>query len=372
MIYYVVFLCTIIIYRLFFCIIIGESWQHLRTQLTTDLTSPRTIATFLPEVEEIVEDWCNLLELKRNDEGQVQNLEQLGSRLGLEATCALVLGRRMGFLLPGGESETARRLAAAVHSHFIASRDTYYGLPFWKLFSTPSYLRLVKSEEDIYSLALELIESADDSTRESAIFQSVLHAEIDDREKTAAIVDFIAAGIHTLSNSLLFLLYLIGSHEKVQEKLIEELRHSSHTSYLRACVAESFRLLPTANCLARITEKEAELGGHRLNAGSVVLCHTGLACRDERNFSNANEFRPERWLDEEKIATAAAATFLVTPFGIGRRACPGKRFVEQILPIILANTVKRFIIECNEPLEIEFEFLLAPKSPVCINFIDRQ
>lgn len=350
----------------------GESWQHLRTQLTTDLTSPRTIATFLPEVEEIVEDWCNLIELQRDDQGRVENLEHLGSRLGLEATCALVLGRRMGFLLPGGESETAKRLAAAVHNHFIASRDTYYGLPLWKLFPTPSYSRLVKSEEDIYSLALELIEGADDSTRESAIFQSVLRADVDDREKTAAIVDFIAAGIHTLSNSLLFLLHLIGSHSEVQETLFKELTESTSSSYLKACVNESFRLLPTANCLARITEQEMELGGYQLNAGSVVLCHTGIACRDERNFPFGDKFRPERWLGDEKAVTAAAGTYLVTPFGIGRRACPGKRFVEQVLPVVLASTAKRYLITCNEPLELEFEFLLAPKSPVSINFTDRQ
>lgn len=278
----------------------------------------------------------------------------------------------MGFLLPGGESATSIRLASAVHQHFLASRDTYYGLPFWKLFPTRSYQELVRSEEDIYSLALELIATADEATRESAVFQSVLKAEIDDREKTAAIVDFIAAGIHTLSNSLIFLLHLIGFHQEVQEKLYDEITHSSSTSYLKACVLESFRLLPTANCLARITEEEMELGGHKLPAGSVILCHTGLACRDERNFNKPLEFRPERWLDDEKAATAAASTYLVVPFGVGRRICPGKRFVEQVLPIILRETVKNYVIKCDKPLELEFEFLLVPKSPVCMSFTDRQ
>jgi ecdysone 20-monooxygenase len=44
----------------------------------------------------------------------------------------------------------ANKLANAVKGHFCASRDTFYGLPFWKVFPTPSYRLLVKSEEEIY------------------------------------------------------------------------------------------------------------------------------------------------------------------------------------------------------------------------------
>lgn len=350
--------------------ILGQTWQYLRTTLTSELTSPRTMASFTSIIEEIADDWSNLLKLHRTPNGQIYNLEKLSSRLGLEATCALVLGRRMGFLLPDGESESTRRLANAVHEHFIACRDTYFGLPFWKLYETPGYKRLVKSEEEIYTLALELIQSADESTRESAIFQSVLKADIDEREKTAAIVDFIAAGIHTLGNSLVFLLHCIGSQLNVQNKLAEDLA-ANGTSYLKACVNETFRYVPTANVLARIAEQDLELSGYRVSKGSILLCHTGLACRDNNNFKDANEFKPERWLGEEKIATVTSATHLVIPFGIGRRACPGKRFIEQVLPIVLANTVQNFILSTEKPLELQFEFLLAPKGPITLTFKDR-
>ncbi|KAF2901913.1 hypothetical protein ILUMI_04269 [Ignelater luminosus] len=198
----------------------GVTWQNLRTGLTTELTSPRTIASFLPQIEQISDDWCNLIRQHRNNQGNIINLKPLAERLGLEATCALVLGRRMGFLLQEDVSETAQQLAEAVHHHFLACRDTFYGLPFWKLWPTKSYNRLAASEDAIYTLALKLIESADEETRESAIFQSVLHAPIDEREKTAAIVDFIAAGIYTLGNSLVFVLYLISKHANCQKKTV--------------------------------------------------------------------------------------------------------------------------------------------------------
>lgn len=380
----------------------GEMWHYLRNSLTSELTSPRTIANFQDEVDKIADDWCHLIRHHRSSNGLVENLEILAGRLGLEAICSLVLGRRMGFLLPEGESEICKKLAEAVHSHFKACRDTYYGLPLWKLYPTDAYNRLVQSEEAIYDLALELVRKADDSTKESVVFQSVLNANVDENEKTAAMVDFIAAGIHTLGNSLVFLLYLISRHEKCQHKIFEELtnfdnnveRITSHLDtiahnnnintklnnatnannkpYLKACVSESFRLLPTANCLARIIESPVEVtGGFRLPSGSVILCHTGLACRDDRNFTKAEEFKPERWISDGKQETSSAATFLVLPFGVGKRACPGKRFIEQVLPSILASTIRNFDLNSTKDMQLQFEFILSPKGPIEMTFTDR-
>ncbi|XP_018577799.1 ecdysone 20-monooxygenase [Anoplophora glabripennis] len=345
----------------------GEKWHFLRTNLTTDLTSPRTISSFLPQVQDIAEDWCCLLKELRNSNDEISNLEQLVEQVGLETSCALVLGRRMGFLLQKDISETARQLAEAVHQHFISTRDTYFGLPIWKIFNTPAYSKLAESEDIIYTLALELICTADEATKESAVFQSVLRADIDEREKTAAIVDFIAAGIHTLKNSLVFLLYLIAKHPETQEKILGD----SSKTYLKACVTEMFRVLPTANCLARVTEEDLELSGYRINAGSVLLCHTGIACKDERNFKNATEFYPDRWLNEQRSQTSSNATFLVTPFGVGKRICPGKRFIEQVLPLILEHTIRRFELRTVKPMELQFEFLVSPKGPTSMIFKDR-
>nr|UYL69089.1 cytochrome P450 314a1 [Colaphellus bowringi] len=345
----------------------GKIWHHLRTSLTPELTSPKTISSFLPQVHDIADDWCNLIRQQRESHHVINYLQDIVGRLGLETSCALVLGRRMGFLLTGEESESARKLADTVHQHFISTRDTYFGLPVWKLFETPSYKKLAESEDTIYKLALELIRTADESTQDSAVFQSVIQADIDDREKTAAIVDFIAAGIHTLKNSLLFLLYLIAKHPGTQEKILED----SSKAYLRACIMESFRILPTANCLARVTEEDLELSGYKVNAGSVLICQTGVACKNDKYFPNATQFRPERWLDKEKPQTSSNATFLVIPFGAGRRICPGKRFIEQVLPIILEKTLRNFVIEVSVPLELQFEFLLSPKGPMSMVFKDR-
>ncbi|XP_030752134.1 ecdysone 20-monooxygenase [Sitophilus oryzae] len=345
----------------------GEKWHYLRTSLTTALTSPKTIQNFLPEVEAIADDWCHLLETKRDPNGRISNLEELAGKLGLEVTCTLVLGRRMGFLIDDQVCPTAQKLSDTVKSNFAACRDTYFGLPFWRWVPTKSYKRLCDSEKAIYELASELIRTADESTRESAVFQSVLKANIDEREKKSAIVDFLAAGIHTLKNSLLFLLYQVALSPESQEKIITD----DTNTFSKACSMETFRISPTAHCVARITECDLELSGYHVPAGSVVLCQTALACKNDDYFKEAKKFRPERWLDDEKNETAANATYLVTPFGYGRRICPGKRYIEQILPIFLEKVVKKFKIHVDEPMEEEFEFLLSPKGNVSMYFNNR-
>jgi ecdysone 20-monooxygenase len=55
----------------------------------------------------------------------------------------------MGFLEHEVDA-TAYRLGAAVKRHFCAMRDTFYGLPFWKVFPTRPYRQFVESEEEIY------------------------------------------------------------------------------------------------------------------------------------------------------------------------------------------------------------------------------
>ena len=320
------------------------------------------------QIEQIAEDFCGLIRYERNTEGKILFIDQLARRLGLEVMCALVLGRRMGFLLPEYLNDTSRQLAYAVQNHFLACRDTYFGLPLWKIFPTKAYKLLVKSDEAIYDIVSQLVSTADESVKESVIFQSILGANIDEKEKTVAIVDFISSGIQTLGNTFIFMLHSVGMRRDLQDKILTE---ETKESYLKACRNETFRLLPTANCLARVTEKDLELSGYTIKSGSVVICQTGLACRDTRNFSNPNMYIPERWLNEEKISTQSNATYLVIPFGCGRRTCPGKRFIKHTLPILLDRIVQNFAFESDEELDVQFEFLMTPKSPVKMTFTDR-
>lgn len=66
---------------------------------------------------------------------------------------------------------------------------------------------------------------------------------------------------------------------------------------------------------------------------TVVLLHTWIAGLNDDNFKDASKCLPERWLKP----MAPHSPLLVAPFGAGRRICPGKRFVELALQLILAK-----------------------------------
>ncbi|KAK9498298.1 hypothetical protein O3M35_002964 [Rhynocoris fuscipes] len=371
----------------------GETWHRLRTLLTPELTSSKTMHRFLPELILVADDFSRLVMNSRDSSnGLVRDFDQLACRIGLESTCTLILGKRLGFL-EMEVSPLAGRLADAVKDQFCASRDTFFGLPFWKIFPTPAYKKFMASEDAIYDIISEMVDSAKKQEEDTChmddgmqtVFMAILRAPgLDIRDKKAGIIDFIAAGIKTLGNTLVFLLYLMAKNRDCQQRLFDEISTLApngaaldsstlrNAHYLKACIMEAFRILPTAPCVARILETDMQLSGYHLKPGSVILCHTWLACLDDGNFSEAKEFRPERWLaNDGSCSTGHLHPFLVVPFGVGRRMCPGKRFVELELQVVLALMVRQFEIDYDGELELEFEFLLAPKSPVNFTFKER-
>nr|CAD7433241.1 unnamed protein product [Timema monikensis] len=372
----------------------GEKWQELRSVLTPELTSAKTMLQFLPELHQVTEDFTSLLRGLRDGGNTIHNFDLLANKISLEISdsgqftgiCVLVLGRRLGFL-DKDLGTLASRLARAVKEHFIASRDTYYGLPLWKLYQTDAYKRIVQSEEEYYDIISELVEVAMTEEMETcamdgiqSVFTSILRAPgLDVREKKAGIIDFIAAGIQGLSNSLMFLLYFLAKHPDSQQRLFEEVQNMyqitgdslKEAQYLHACVKESYRLLPAAIAIARTLETDMELSGHNIPAGTSVVCHTWLACKDETNFSRPEEFYPERWLPGSDRKSTQNSQFLVIPYGCGRRMCPGKRFVDQELHLILAKIVQEFEVKFDGEMGLQFEFFLAPGGPVNFTFIDR-
>lgn len=67
------------------------------------------------------------------------------------------------------------------------------------------------------------------------------------------------------------------------------------------------------------------------------------SCHDSSNFKDADQYIPERWLNEQTRISARCAepgVNLVVPFGVGKRQCPGRRFVEMELMLTLAKVSK--------------------------------
>lgn len=116
----------------------------------------------------------------------------------------------------------------------------------------------------------------DDSV--GSVFWSILkEKDLDVRDKKSAMIDFIAAGIETLANTLIFILnYVTNGEDGIWHKIRSEFDHCTNeldgndlarAIYTKACLQETYRICPTAFCLARILQEDATLSGYNLKAG---------------------------------------------------------------------------------------------------------
>ncbi|XP_059468579.1 ecdysone 20-monooxygenase-like [Neocloeon triangulifer] len=372
----------------------GEKWHRLRTALTHDLTNTRVVQGFVPEVNNMARDFLACIAKLRNpNNGFVENVIELDRKLGFESTCLMNLGCRVGFL-EEEVNQRAQRLSDLTNVHFEMVNESYYGLALWKFFPTSTWKKFSEAEHDLYELICEYLEPVIEAAGESCQFDDVQNillgilkrSDLDDKDKKSGIIDFIASGMNTIGNSITMMLYLMAKNPEAQSKIYEEIQsqlepdeeitakflHSA--KYLKACIQESFRILPTATCVARITEIDLNLSGYHVPAGSVVLSHTSEACRSEANFVRPDEFIPERWIASEVERNPSLHVkypFLVSPFGFQRRMCPGKKFAEQVMQIVLASVIRRYELRCERDLELEFKFLLAPTGQFSLQFKER-
>ena len=368
----------------------GPKWHFLRTHLTPPLTSPATLHHYASHMESISQDLVSLIKYSKDANGVIPNFKEMIYKTGLEAVCMVALERRMGFLEPTLGFNT-QKIVDAVAGYQKSSTESMYGLPFWKYLPSQwsgCFNNLMNCKDYLFQTFAAIVDQtmsldAEEGGNPDSILSSLLEVkEVDVKDVKASCVDYITAGMDTIGNSMIFLVANLAKNPEVQSKLQEELdrvlpNRSDITpeklrdmDYLKACVMESFRMFPTASQIARITEKDLKLStGHELPAHSVVLCHHRIASLQDKNFTRASEFLPERWLKGHEFENHNRQ--LVLPFGSGKRMCPGKRLAEQELYIIAAKLFQNFNIELTEDLELEFNYLLTPAGPIGLKLVER-
>lgn len=116
------------------------------------------------------------------------------------------------------------------------------------------------------------------------MFWSILcEKDLDIRDKKSAMIDFIAAGIETLANTLIFVLsYVTTSQDAVLKRIAAEFDDCpseidasdlARAVYTKACLQETYRICPTAFCLARILQEDAVLSGYDVKSGVSAPTH---------------------------------------------------------------------------------------------------
>jgi trans-cinnamate 4-monooxygenase len=113
--------------------------------------------------------------------------------------------------------------------------------------------------------------------------------------------------------------------------------------YLQAVIKETLRLRMAIPLLVpHMNLHDAKLGGFDIPAESKILVNAWYLANNPSKWKNPEEFRPERFLEEEAKVEANGNDFRYLPFGVGRRSCPGIILALPILGITIGRLVQNF------------------------------
>lgn len=145
------------------------------------------------------------------------------------------------------------------------------------------------------------------------------------------------------------------NHPEIQKKLRHELdtvlgpgvqitEPDTHKlPYLQAVIKETLRYRMAIPLLVpHMNLHDEKLGGYDIPAESKILVNAWWLANNPDHWKNPEEFRPERFLQEEAKVEASGNDFRYLPFGVGRRSCPGIILALPILGITLGRLVQNF------------------------------
>ncbi|KAJ5682561.1 hypothetical protein N7462_005726 [Penicillium macrosclerotiorum] len=156
----------------------------------------------------------------------------------------------------------------------------------------------------------------------------------------AEVLLVLLAGADTTGTAFQAMIQFLLSHPEAYDRMMEEIDNASrngllsdmpqydevleHLPFYVGCVKETMRLCPSApNIFPRyVSEPGLDLYGKFAPPGTEISCNPYLVHRDPALYGeDAEEFKPERWLDAEKAKLYNKYNFA---FGYGSRVCLGR------------------------------------------------
>ncbi|XP_015795860.1 cytochrome P450 4V2 [Tetranychus urticae] len=187
----------------------------------------------------------------------------------------------------------------------------------------------------------------------------------------------VAAGHETIANSLSWLIFTLGNHPEIQDRIAEEINEVigdlddfsdlsilKQLVYMEQCIKESLRLVPPLPVVLRHLESDVQVGSKVLLKDSVVVLFILGAHHDPTVYPDPFTFNPDRFAPEN-IDSIPKYAFL--PFGLGPRMCIGYRYAMMEIKIFLSQFLRRYRVKsCKTMEEVTYyiELITRPSCPL--------
>lgn len=179
-----------------------------------------------------------------------------------------------------------------------------------------------------------------------------------DEELRDELMTLLIAGHETTATAIAWALYWCHRQPEVLQQLKTELQAWSQAGadfgalsqqpYLNAVCSETLRIFPvTLFTFARMPKQPLDLAGYHFPPGAMLLPSVYLTHRREDLYPQADQFRPERFLERQ------FSPFEYLPFGGSNRRCIGMAFALYEMKLVLAELLSQASFELLEPQPIK-------------------
>ncbi|XP_062185538.1 cytochrome P450 704C1-like [Phragmites australis] len=353
----------------------GAKWRHQRKvaslEFSTRMLRDYSSAVFRDTAAEL----AGIVAARAGERVDIQDLLM---RSTLDSIFKVGFGVNLGAL--SGSSEKGAAFARAFDDASEQVLYRFFDL-FWKakkllnVSSEAAMKRSVRTIDDfVYAVIDRKIELMRRDQQEFAKKEDILSRFLLERERDPGcfdnkylrdiILNFVIAGRDTTAGTLSWFLYVLCRDQRVQDRIAREVRTAttgdrdvgaqefaacltedaiSKMQYLHAALTETLRLYPAVPIDVKYCFSDDTLpDGYAIKKGDMVNYQPYPMGRMMFLWgADAEEFRPERWLDDDGVFVPESP-FKFTAFQAGPRICLGKEFAYRQMKIFAAVLLYSF------------------------------
>lgn len=355
----------------------GDKWREQR-KISSYEFSTKVLRDFSSVAfRENVAKLAQLLSEAANSDN-ILDIQDLFMKSTLDSIFKVAFGVELDSMC--GSNEEGTRFSNAFDDASAMTLWRYVDI-FWKIkrfLNIGSEARLKQRLQVVDTFVYKLIRNKTDQMhnyqeertsmkKEDILSRFLQVTETDPKYLRDIILNFVIAGKDTTAATLSWFIYMLCKHPAVQEKVAQEVKEAMGVKditdfskladciseeslekmhYLHAAITETLRLYPAVPVDAKICFSDDTLpDGFSVRKGDMV-CYQPYAMGRMKFIwgDDTEEFKPERWLDENGIFQKESP-FKFTAFQAGPRICLGKEFAYRQMKIYTAVLLSCFIFK---------------------------
>jgi cytochrome P450 len=242
---------------------------------------------------------------------------------------------------------------------------------------TPARRRARAASDELHQLADKILQACRaDPTRNAPLVRALIAASdpatgqpLSHNEIRDELTAFMIAGHDTTSTTLTYALWALGHHPDMQDKVRADAVATGDREltpedvpalkYTVQVLHEALRLCPPAAAMSRIALRNIEVGGYRVEAGTILVVGIYALHRDPALWDHPLAFDPDRFSPEN---SAGRDRWQYLPFGAGPRSCIGDHFAMLEATLALATIIRHTEIHSSDldfPMMVPFTTVAA-------------